>query len=107
LKSGQLPAFHLFLRAGEDSRVERLLAFEEMPEDARRFMSHRGDGFCGSTALGSWSMKVFMVSALSVIIVVWGASPTTCGSASRPAEGNPRLLRKADTFTRFIASHTD
>src|SRR5208283_5947212 len=46
-----------------------------------------------------------MVFALRSL-VVWGASPTTDGSATRPAGRNPRLLRRANTFTRFISGHS-
>jgi hypothetical protein len=38
--------------------------------------------------------------------VVWGVSPTTCGSAPH-TRCNPRLLRRADTTFAFIESHTD
>ena len=31
-------------------------------------------------------------------IVVWGVSPTTCGSATRFTGRNPRLLRRAETY---------
>lgn len=62
-------------------------------------------GLCGSTAFGACSMWVFMVSVLRSL-VVWGANPTTCGSASRPTGGNPRLHRRAGTAFAFIASHT-
>ena len=62
-------------------------------------------GFCDSTGLGWRSMYVFMVFAFR-FIVVWGVSPTTCGSATRFTGRNPRLLRRADTAFTFIASHT-
>src|ERR1035437_2697781 len=61
--------------------------------------------FCGSTGGDGRSMYVFMVFAFR-FIVVWGVSPTTGGSAPRPAGGNPRLLRRADTLFAFITSHT-
>ena len=60
--------------------------------------------FCGSTGLGWRSMYVFMVSVF-LSSVVWGVSPTTCGSAPL-SRCNPRLLRRADTPFTFIASHT-
>jgi len=66
-----------------------------------------GDGridFCGSTGLGARSMYVFMVSVF-LLSVVWGVSPTTCGSAPL-SRCNPRSLRRADTPFTFIASHT-
>jgi hypothetical protein len=46
-----------------------------------------------------------MVFALR-LFVVWGVSPTTCGSASSFPGRNPRLLRRADTASLFIASHS-
>src|SRR6185436_5978244 len=47
-----------------------------------------------------------MVSVSSVILVVWGASPTICGSAPL-TRCNPRSLRRADTAFAFSQSHTD
>jgi hypothetical protein len=46
-------------------------------------------------------MHVFMVFAFRSLLVVWGASPTTGGSATL-TRGNPRLPRGADTA--FIRS---
>src|SRR5277367_7068484 len=63
----------------------------------------RGD-FCGWTGWEWRSMYVFMVSVF-LSSVVWGVSPTTCGSAPF-TRCNPRLLRRADTLFTFIASHT-
>src|ERR1035437_10696232 len=60
--------------------------------------------FCGSTGLAGRSMYVFMVFAF-LLSVVWGVSPTTCGSAPF-TRCNPRLLRRADTPFAFITSHT-
>jgi len=59
---------------------------------------------CGSTDLGSRSMYVFMGSVF-LSSVVWGVSPTICGSAPFTRR-NPRLLRRADTAFTVIASHT-
>jgi hypothetical protein len=66
----------------------------------------RGAGvvFCGSTGFVEHSMYVFMVSVF-LSSVVWGVSPTTCGSAPLTRR-NPRLTRKADTLFTFITSHT-
>src|ERR1019366_10623677 len=61
-------------------------------------------GFCGSTGVDGRSMYVFMVFAF-LLSVVWGVSPTTCGSAPF-TRCNPRFLRRADTLFAFIASHT-
>ena len=60
--------------------------------------------FCGSTGFGWLSMYVFMVSVF-LMSVGWGVRPTTGGSAPL-LRGNPRLYRRADTFSTFIASHT-
>jgi hypothetical protein len=60
--------------------------------------------FYGSTGLGSRSMYVFMVSDF-LSSVVWGVSPTTCGSAPFTRQ-NPRLIRRADTLFTFNTSHT-
>ena len=60
--------------------------------------------FCGWTGFRLRSMYVFMVSVF-LSSVVWGVSPTTCGSAPF-TRCNPRLLRRADTLFAFIASHT-
>jgi hypothetical protein len=46
------------------------------------------------------------VFALTIINVVWGANPTTCGLAFRFTVRNPRLLPRADTALAFIESHT-
>ncbi len=47
-----------------------------------------------------------MVFALSIIMVAWGASPTTCGSAARLTSGrNPRSSRRADTASAPSESH--
>jgi len=62
------------------------------------------NAFCGWTGFGLRSMYVFMVSAF-LSAVVWGVSPTTCGSAPL-ARCNPRSLRRADPVFAFIASHT-
>src|ERR1035437_10043659 len=66
----------------------------------------RGDRivFCGSTGGDGRSMYVFMVFAF-LWSVVWGVSPTTCGSAPF-TRCNPRLIRRADTQFAFIPSHT-
>jgi len=62
--------------------------------------------FCRSTGLGWRSMYVFMVFAFR-LMVVWGVSPTTGGSAFRfSAVRNPRLIRRADTLLAFSESHT-
>jgi hypothetical protein len=60
--------------------------------------------FCGSTGLQWRSMYLFKVSVF-LSSVVWGVSPTTCGSAPF-ARCNPRFLRSADTAFAFITSHT-
>jgi len=60
--------------------------------------------FSDSTVLTWRNMYVFMVSVF-LMSVVWGVSPTTCGSAPF-TRCNPRLLRRADTAFTFIASHT-
>src|ERR1035437_6429417 len=60
--------------------------------------------FCGSTGGGGGRMYVFIVFCF-LFCVVWGVSPTTCGSAPF-TRCNPRLLRRADTLFAFITSHT-
>ena len=62
------------------------------------------DVFCGWTGFRWRSMYVFMVSVF-LSSVVTDESPTTCGSAPFTL-CNPRLLRRIDTFSTFIASHT-
>jgi len=57
------------------------------------------------TFTGGRSMYVLMVSVF-LMSVVWGVSPTTCGSAPFTRR-NPRLTRRADTLFTFIISHTD
>jgi hypothetical protein len=59
---------------------------------------------CGWTGLAERSMYFFMVFVF-LLSVVWGVSPTTCGSAPF-TRCNPRLLRRTDTVFTFIASHT-
>jgi hypothetical protein len=45
-----------------------------------------------------------MLSAF-LSLVVWGVRPTICGPAIRTPNRNPRLLREANAFAGFIASH--
>ena len=66
--------------------------------------AHRA-GFCGSTGFSVRSMYGFMVFAFR-FLVVWGASPTTGGSAPLTRR-TPRLPRRADITLAPSKSHTD
>ena len=48
-----------------------------------------------------------MVFAFRSFLVVWGARPTTCGSAFRFAVRNPRSSRRAAPASAPSESHTD
>jgi hypothetical protein len=45
LEAGQLFVFHLLFFFLEHAPVELLLELEQVPEHARQFMGHGGDGF--------------------------------------------------------------
>lgn len=44
LKACEAFAFHFLFFVSEDFRVEGLLEFEQVPEDAGQFVGHGGDG---------------------------------------------------------------